>query len=287
MTKGKPLVLVAAILITAAVVAVAALAPLLLFKVQDAELLGTPHAYPHTAGSLDFLPQELPVVRALYNVEEAQVTGNYTDQTYLSVQSTQHRQTLLSRVEGYIESFVAAGVIQQEIQEYLAYRVFPSRDLNFTHSVDSRGMEYITCHFGLGAESVHYITFTVVMSLDVVVYAEFFMPAETPFIASRANKMLSNYLAYLGIDIAGDWRDVVDPRDQYYYDDAAYTSVLAHQYSGQLRIDAFLLQSTFDQTHQLQFMVNSVHLQDEGWLEANYPQGESLIAQAPVPSTSG
>lgn len=201
---GKKLALpVACILLLASVAAAGVVVPTLLFRAQDHALLGA-HEYPTATGTLALPLEEIaPVVATLYNIENT-LDPAYT---HLPVEDTAEADVLLSRMLGYSEALVAAGVLPAEFIAQAGDGTETTQEpFRYGHSVTSAGTEVIVFNSSLGVNAPYYLSYTIDMNTDLVVDIELGMPVDSATLAGRPRAMALAWLEYLGLAAAGDWQ---------------------------------------------------------------------------------
>lgn len=199
--------LAAGILLLLGVAAAAVAVPTLLLRADDNALLNSPHAYPAATGTLALPPEELyPVVGALYAREDVSADPGAED--FTSIQSQDELDELLPRMWKYSEQLVSARVLPEALFYYIEETVFAWEDLNFSRYIESAGIEVITANGGgASADGVfNHLTYHVDMSTDLVVGIHIQLGVDAPFTLGENRAMAQAWLAYLGLDMAGDWR---------------------------------------------------------------------------------
>lgn len=188
---------------TLAVVAMAALIPILLFRAQDEALFSKPRAYPHNTGTLSYNMQDVPVVEALKELQAASYTRDYNVEV-LADGEPEVSGELLYRMEGHLLALADSGVLVPEMVDYLLSGPLGMPEmLRFHHTMDNRGFETITCYFVTEYSDAYYFSFD--LYTDRVVAATFNLPGDAPFYTEGIEEMLNAFIVYLELDIVYDW----------------------------------------------------------------------------------
>lgn len=223
-------------LLLCGVVAAAVAVPTLLFRVEDDALLNRSHEYPTGTGTLELPPEEVaPVLGAIYATEY--VEGEiYQEPNYLSKQSRGEMDTLLPRVWEYTEALMQAGALPGELYDYVVNVILARETLNFTHYIESNGIEVITTNTGMGMSPPYYFSYNIDMNTGLVISCYFQLPSDAPYLIGVAEGLANSWLEYLGL--AGEW-DFISAEAESYANGEQKNLGAAQGFSDSLRLECY------------------------------------------------
>lgn len=283
-----------ALLATLVLVAVCALVPVWVFQAQDAGLFAKPHAYPDQVGRLRVAPEDVPVVRALRAYAEGyeadRAAGLAEENMVLARQSYGVAETLMPRVEAYLEALDRAGALPGEAMDTLRETLLLRQDVRFTHEMDSRGMEYIVleCDYEFGATAI--VLLTVETGSDRLVRLEMHLPFGPLGQQVESERLARGFAGYLGLDAAEDFRMVEQER----YgagpsgEQAGETGDTVQLYADSLKLAVAVQQFDAPGYTMVGIEAQSLHMVDVqslyGWAASTLPSASRVV---PAPALTG
>lgn len=264
MVKSKKAPTIVAAVLAAGLAVLMAICPRWLFALQDDNLLATSHSRQQETAGRTTTPEDIYMVRALRLYSEMYMMENISE-TKISKTSKREKAELLPRVQAYVQQMQEAGMLDDELLNYLEAEIFPRESVNFSHSIISTGYEMIICNFGMGTDPSYHISFLTEMKTDKVISAWFKFPPAVPYIEINRQECLQGTIDYLGLAELTDWEWITGEEcyeQEYEYADVSNDQeIYGVSMLAKLEIYVSLIYSEWGCT--LHIMANSFHNSSE------------------------